>query len=98
MLERPKGQEGSLRMPFSYDGQHVLLCKGADDQVLENLSPEFVESDEGIDMLEKSTSQLRRYANKGLRTLCLAMRVIPREEYEEWMETREFVSLLLYSR
>ncbi|KAH7726090.1 Protein TAT-4 b [Aphelenchoides avenae] len=74
-----------------YDGQHILLCKGADDQVLENLSPEFVESEEGAEILEKSNAQLRRYANKGLRTLCLAMRVIPREEYEEWMETREFV-------
>lgn len=78
---------------LSYDGQHILLCKGADDQVLENLSPEFVESEEGAEILEKSNAQLRRYANKGLRTLCLAMRVIPREEYEEWMETREFVSI-----
>ncbi|CCH58256.1 hypothetical protein TBLA_0A04620 [Henningerozyma blattae CBS 6284] len=60
------------------DGSIKLFCKGADTVILERLDPEnnyYVES---------TMRHLEDYAAEGLRTLCLAMRDIPEEEYNNW--------------
>lgn len=65
------------------DGEEdaVLLCKGADsviyDRILEG-------SDENL--LKITTSHLEKFANEGLRTLCLAYRIVPAAEYNPWAE------------
>ncbi len=59
-----------------------LLCKGADNVIFERLAP-------GSDELKQKTdSDLQFFASEGLRTLCLAYRVVEEQEYEAW--SREY--------
>lgn len=78
------------------DGKIKLYCKGADTVILERLSPEpqaFTEIT--LNQLEVCCTLtasdreskvlcLQEYATEGLRTLCIAMREIPEEEYRKW--------------
>ncbi|KAK9473910.1 uncharacterized protein V1510DRAFT_362296 [Dipodascopsis tothii] len=59
------------------DGRIRLFCKGADTVILERLSP-------GNPYVEATMQHLEEYAVDGLRTLCLAMRVISDAEYSDW--------------
>lgn len=78
------------------EGRIVLFTKGADNVIFERLAP-------GKDDLKKLTEgHLEDFANDGLRTLCLAYKIIPgqqhanphcsaltcgtAEEYESWSE------------
>ena len=69
-----KRMSAILRCP---DGRIRIYCKGADTVILERLAREnpFVDS---------TTQHLEDYATDGLRTLCLAMREIPEDEYRQW--------------
>ncbi|KAJ3270267.1 hypothetical protein HK104_004961, partial [Borealophlyctis nickersoniae] len=61
------------------EGETILLCKGADSVIYERLSKDTDER------LARLTGQhLEAFANEGLRTLCLAYRNIPPDEYEAW--------------
>lgn len=58
----------------------LLLCKGADNVIFERLA-------EGGEELKAVTGdQLDMFAREGLRTLTLAHRVIPDDEYNAWVE------------
>jgi phospholipid-translocating ATPase len=58
----------------------LLLCKGADNVIFERLA-------EGGEELKAVTGdQLDAFAREGLRTLTLAHRVIPEDEYNSWVE------------
>jgi phospholipid-translocating ATPase len=58
----------------------LLLCKGADNVIFERLAP-------GGEELKTTTGdQLDMFAREGLRTLTLAYRVIPEDEYNSWVE------------
>jgi phospholipid-transporting ATPase len=59
------------------DGRIRCYCKGADTVILERLS-----SDNSH--VEITLQHLEEYATEGLRTLCLAMREIPDQEFQEW--------------
>lgn len=59
------------------DGKIRCYCKGADTVILERLSKDNPHVDVTLQHLEE-------YATEGLRTLCLAMREIPEQEYQEW--------------
>lgn len=63
-----------VRMP---DGRILLLCKGADNVIYERLRE-----------ASKYTKEVQEFmmdcGAEGLRTLALAERAIPEEEYEEW--------------
>lgn len=63
-----------VRMP---DGSIKIYCKGADTVIYERLAANQGTSDVTLVHLED-------YATEGLRTLCLAYRNIPEEEYREW--------------
>jgi phospholipid-transporting ATPase len=59
------------------DGKIRCYCKGADTVILERLN----------DMnphVEVTLRHLEEYASEGLRTLCLAMREVPEQEFQEW--------------
>jgi phospholipid-transporting ATPase len=59
------------------DGKIRCYCKGADTVILERLG--------GDNSFTEATLQhLEEYAAEGLRTLCLAMREVPEEEFREW--------------
>jgi phospholipid-translocating ATPase len=58
----------------------LLLCKGADNVIFERLAP-------GGEELKTTTGdQLDMFAREGLRTLTLAYRVVPEDEYDSWVE------------
>ncbi|KAF8844450.1 phospholipid-translocating P-type ATPase [Paxillus ammoniavirescens] len=62
------------------DPRLFLLTKGADSVIFERLKP-------GSDELKRTTEEhLDDFANAGLRTLTLAYKVIPEDEYEAWSE------------
>ncbi|KAI8617964.1 hypothetical protein BC830DRAFT_1227198 [Chytriomyces sp. MP71] len=66
------------------EGQLVLLVKGADSIIFERLAKTLDESEK--ELQDTTAKQLEAFANQGLRTLCLAYRVIPNYEYEVWAE------------
>lgn len=67
------------------DGKIRCYCKGADTVILERLS-----KDNSI--VETTLQHLEEYATDGLRTLCLAMREISEEEFQEWSQIFEKAS------
>ncbi len=67
------------------DGVIRCYCKGADTVILERLSKEN-------QIVEATLQHLEEYATDGLRTLCLAMREISEEEFQEWSQIFEKAS------
>ncbi|KAF7524519.1 hypothetical protein G7054_g11399 [Neopestalotiopsis clavispora] len=59
------------------DGKIRCYTKGADTVILERLN----DSNPHVDA---TLIHLEEYASEGLRTLCLAMREIPEQEFQEW--------------
>lgn len=80
------------------DGKIKLYTKGADTVILERLSKNQPYTEATLTHLEvwfcpSSTSLLylycfhgKEYATEGLRTLCIAFRDIPKQEYDQWSE------------
>jgi phospholipid-transporting ATPase len=62
------------------EGKIVCYCKGADTVILERLAKD------NNPHVETTLSHLEEYAADGLRTLCLAMREIPENEFHEWWQ------------
>lgn len=69
------------------DGRIILYCKGADAVIYERLSPD-------VDPLlkEKTSRDMDMFANGGLRTLCVAYRVLAEDEFLSWVRTYEAAS------
>lgn len=61
------------------DGRIRIYCKGADTVILERLA-----KDNSI--VDTTMQHLEDYATEGLRTLCLAMREIDEQEFQEWYQ------------
>ncbi|KAF5594685.1 phospholipid-translocating ATPase [Fusarium subglutinans] len=59
------------------DGKIRCYCKGADTVILERLNDQNPH-------VEVTLRHLEEYASEGLRTLCLAMREIPENEFQAW--------------
>lgn len=60
-------------------GQIILYCKGADSVIYERLA----ENHDPV-LKEKTSKDMDTFANGGLRTLCIAYRLMSDEEYLEW--------------
>lgn len=60
-------------------GQIVLYCKGADSVIYERLA-----ENHDLALKEKTSKDMEAFANSGLRTLCIAYRLMSDEEYLEW--------------
>ncbi|KAF8973169.1 calcium transporting ATPase [Flammula alnicola] len=61
------------------DGSIKLYTKGADTVILERLS-------KNQPFTETTLAHLEDYATDGLRTLCIAYRDIPEQEYQQWAD------------
>lgn len=61
------------------DGKVRCYCKGADTVILERLNKDNP-------IVEATLQHLEEYASEGLRTLCLAMREIPEQEFQSWWQ------------
>ncbi|KIY53948.1 calcium transporting ATPase [Fistulina hepatica ATCC 64428] len=59
------------------NGEIKVYCKGADTVILERLS-------KNQPYTEKTLAHLEEYATDGLRTLCIAYRELPEQEYIQW--------------
>jgi phospholipid-transporting ATPase len=64
------------------DGKIRIYCKGADTVILERLNQNNPHVDATLQHLEE-------YASEGLRTLCLAMREISEQEFQQWFAVFE---------
>lgn len=73
------------------DGKIRLYVKGADTVIFERLSQEN-------EFVEATTRHLEEFAVEGLRTLCIATRVISDSEYTEWSAVYNKASLSLNDR
>ncbi|XP_054724801.1 phospholipid-transporting ATPase ID-like [Uloborus diversus] len=63
------------------DGVLKLYCKGADSVIFERLD------ESSIPLKMKTLEHLNKYAGEGLRTLCLAVKDLDEETFEQWKET-----------
>ncbi|VEU19547.1 DEKNAAC100038 [Brettanomyces naardenensis] len=73
------------------DGTIKLYVKGADTVIFQRLS-------ENNEFVEATTRHLEDFAAEGLRTLCLAERVISEEEYRQWNQIYQEASVSLQNR
>ena len=62
------------------NGKIFLLCKGADSVIKERLTQASLMSDDFI----QTERFVDKFASEGLRTLYLARREIPEDEYQAW--------------
>lgn len=76
------------------DGRILLLSKGADNIIFDRLAADEAEGNLGRTTL----AHLEKFAEDGLRTLCLAQRELPKYEYEEWQERFENASSAIHDR
>ncbi|KAI9495916.1 hypothetical protein BDB00DRAFT_810959 [Zychaea mexicana] len=71
------------------DGSIVLLCKGADSVIYERLAQDLPDDDAGREqkrIREETSEHLGVFANEGLRTLCIASRMLSEKEYQQWAD------------
>ncbi|KDQ51836.1 hypothetical protein JAAARDRAFT_198713 [Jaapia argillacea MUCL 33604] len=61
------------------DGKIVLYCKGADSVIYARLDPGH-----DVGLKEATQRDMEAFANGGLRTLCVAYRVLEEDEYFRW--------------
>ncbi|KAI0256565.1 phospholipid-translocating P-type ATPase [Lactifluus subvellereus] len=73
-LVRQIGEDGQ-----SETNPILLLCKGADNVIFERLAPG------GEELKEMTEEHLDSFAHEGLRTLTVAYRVVPDDEYNSWV-------------
>ncbi|ORX52482.1 phospholipid-translocating P-type ATPase [Hesseltinella vesiculosa] len=73
------------------DGKIKLYCKGADTVILERLA-------ENNPYVERTLIHLEDFASEGLRTLCIAMREIPEDEYARWSQIYDKAATTLVNR
>ncbi|KAL1408157.1 hypothetical protein Q8F55_004961 [Vanrija albida] len=75
-------------------GRIFLLTKGADNVIFERLSTEVGQQK----IKDQTDKDLQVFANEGLRTLCLAYRVLDDGEYEEWAQDYHDAEVSLHDR
>ena len=75
------------------DGEIRLFCKGADTVITERLS-----QNEPQPFVQSTLRHLEDFAAEGLRTLCIASRIISKQEYESWSKKHYEASTALQDR
>ncbi|KAJ3046996.1 hypothetical protein HK097_000331, partial [Rhizophlyctis rosea] len=73
------------------EGQIKVYIKGADTVILERLAMHNPHKDSTVYYLEE-------YATEGLRTLCIAYRDVPEDEYQKWAKIYERASTTINNR
>lgn len=74
------------------DGEIKLYCKGADSMIFERMDPSCAS------IKETTVEHLNKFASEGLRTLCLAKKVIDEKFYNTWKERFNEASCSLENR
>lgn len=74
-------------------GKIYLFCKGADNIIYSRLADKTQ-----MELRQTTADQLGEFAREGLRTLCLAEKVIPEDEYRVWASRHRLASQALQNR
>jgi phospholipid-translocating ATPase len=85
-----KRMSAIIRMP---DNKIVLFCKGADSVIYSRLK-----RGEQPELRRTTAEHLEMFAREGLRTLCIAQKVIGEEEYQEWNREHEIAAAAIQDR
>jgi phospholipid-translocating ATPase len=85
-----KRMSSIVRMP---DGRIILFCKGADSVIYSRLK-----RGEQQDLRRETAEHLELFAREGLRTLCIAQREIPEDEYSRWKKEHDAAAAALEDR
>ncbi|TPX13888.1 uncharacterized protein E0L32_005588 [Thyridium curvatum] len=85
-----KRMSAIVKMP---DGQIVLFCKGADSIIYSRLR-----RGEQAELRKTTAEHLEMFAREGLRTLCIAQRVLGEEEYNNWRKIHDAAATALEER
>uniref|UniRef100_A0A8C1ZIM6 Phospholipid-transporting ATPase n=1 Tax=Cyprinus carpio TaxID=7962 RepID=A0A8C1ZIM6_CYPCA len=83
-----------VRHPLT--GEVVVYTKGADNVIME-----LAETDGNLGrriVMERTQRNLDQYAREGLRTLCVAKKVLEEQEYEAWLKRHEFAETSIENR
>lgn len=75
------------------DGKIVLYCKGADSVIYARLA-----ADHDPTLKEATTRDMEMFANAGLRTLCVASRILGEDEYMSWSRVYDAASSAIKDR
>ncbi|KAF9556105.1 hypothetical protein EC968_008445, partial [Mortierella alpina] len=73
------------------DRKIKLYCKGADTVIMERLSLE-------TEFVDATMQHLEEYATEGLRTLCMAMREVSEQEYQQWSQIYDKAATTIQNR
>ena len=76
------------------DGRLFLLTKGADNIIFDRL----VKDGSQMELRQKTDEDLQFFASEGLRTLCLAYRILDPKEYDQWAREYHEASVSLNDR
>ena len=85
-----KRMSAIVRMP---DGKIILFCKGADSIIYSRLT-----GGQQSDLRTSTAEHLEMFAREGLRTLCVAQKEIPEEEYQEWNKEHDMAAAAVENR
>ncbi|KAJ5945937.1 hypothetical protein N7454_002776 [Penicillium verhagenii] len=85
-----KRMSAIIRMP---DGTIRLFCKGADSIIYSRLA-----RGKQQDLRRKTAEHLEEYAKEGLRTLCVADRLLSEEEYQAWNKDHDIAAAAIVDR
>eukprot|EP00063_Salmo_salar_P091672 XP_014066507.1 PREDICTED: probable phospholipid-transporting ATPase VD isoform X2 [Salmo salar] len=88
-----------VRHPLT--NQVVVYTKGADSVIMDLAeSPKGAEQSDGRQghIREQTQKHLDNYAREGLRTLCIAKKVLEEEEYEIWLKRHAFAETSIENR
>lgn len=77
----------------SPEGKIILYCKGADSVIYERLSPKQDE-----EVKQATLKDLEKFANGGLRTLCIAYREMSETEFVDWAKKYDAASAAVTDR
>uniref|UniRef100_A0A8C2L1J3 Phospholipid-transporting ATPase n=1 Tax=Cyprinus carpio TaxID=7962 RepID=A0A8C2L1J3_CYPCA len=83
-----------VRHPLT--GEVVVYTKGADNVIME-----LAEADGNLGrriVMERTQRNLDQYAREGLRTLCVAKKVLEEQEYEAWLKRHEYAETSIENR
>jgi phospholipid-translocating ATPase len=85
-----KRMSAIVRMP---DGRILLFCKGADSVIYSRLK-----KGEQAELRKTTAQHLELFAREGLRTLCIAERVLDEQEYRDWKKEHDIAAAALEDR
>jgi phospholipid-translocating ATPase len=85
-----KRMSAIIRMP---DGSIRLFCKGADSIIYSRLS-----RGKQQELRRQTAEHLEEFAREGLRTLCVADRLLSEEEYQTWVKDHDIAAAAITDR